>query len=131
MIITYYGKQYFKITQGDLVIAYNPISKSSSGSTPARFGSDIALSSLSEENYSGIDQVTYSGKEPFAITGPGDYEVKGVSIKGIGSEIEIGKKKYINTVYSLELEGTKLAFLGALTELSDTCLLYTSPSPRD
>jgi hypothetical protein len=27
MIITYYGKQYFKIQQGDTTIALNPLSK--------------------------------------------------------------------------------------------------------
>lgn len=118
MIITYYGKQFFKITQGDLVIAYNPISKSG-GNSPARFGSDIALSSISLPDYSGIDTVTYAGKEPFVVSGGGDYEVKGVSIKGLGGEIEIDKKKYINTVYTITLEGIKIAFLGALTDLND------------
>ncbi|MBP6855219.1 MAG: MBL fold metallo-hydrolase [Candidatus Pacebacteria bacterium] len=118
MIITYYGKQFFKITQGDLVIAYNPISKSSNFS-PSRFGSDIAISSVSMGDYSGIETVTYSGKEPFAIRGAGDYEVKGVSIKGVGSEVLIDNKKYINTAYTVTLEGIKLAFIGALTELND------------
>ncbi|MEJ0002234.1 MAG: hypothetical protein WDN09_03625 [bacterium] len=29
MIITYFGKQFFKVAQGEMVIAFNPVSKSS------------------------------------------------------------------------------------------------------
>ena len=46
MIITYYGNQFFKIAQGDTVVAINPPSKDS-GANPARFGSVLALSTTS------------------------------------------------------------------------------------
>ena len=45
MIITYYGGQYFKIAQGDTVVAINPPSKEGkNGKDAARFGSVLALS---------------------------------------------------------------------------------------
>ncbi len=117
MIITYLGKQFFKISQGDLVFAFNPISKDSkSGPAPSRFGSAIALSTTNHPDYNGFDMVTHGETVPFEIHGPGDYEVKDIFIKGIMTETEIGGKKYINTIYSLSIENISICFLGALSQ---------------
>ena len=117
MIITYLGKQFFKIQQGDLVIAFNPISKDSkSKESVSRFGSAIALSTTNHPDYNGFDMVSHGETVPFEIHGPGDYEVKDIFIKGIMTETEIGGKKYINTIYSLTIEGISICFLGAVSE---------------
>lgn len=47
----------------------------------------------------------------FTITGPGEYEVGGVFIKGLLSE---GKGK-INTIYTASLENMNITFLNGLT----------------
>lgn len=109
MIITYFGKQFFKIQQGDLVITYNPISKDSGykGTIP-RYGSDIVLSSMNTAMYHGIETVTFGDKKPFLIDGPGDYEIGGVMIKGASSE---KKGDAPMTVYSLTVENITLGFL--------------------
>ena len=113
MIITYFGKQFVKIAQGDMVLAINPVSKDSKSGISARFGADIALSSLSHPDYNGMSQVVHGEREPFAVRGPGDYEIKEIFIKGVMSgSPEISNKKYVNTVYSLSLDGINLAFLG-------------------
>jgi L-ascorbate metabolism protein UlaG (beta-lactamase superfamily) len=115
MIITYLGKQFFKIQQGDLVIAFNPISKDSTlPIKPSRFGSVIAFSTTNHPDYNGFDMVSHGDTTPFEINGPGDYEVKNIFIKGILTETELSKKKYINTVYSLSIENISVCFLGAL-----------------
>ena len=76
MIISYFGKQFFKITQGEMVLAFNPVSKSSKTGISAKFGADIALVTTNHPDYNGIEQLTHGERVPFAITGPGDYEVK-------------------------------------------------------
>ena len=43
MIITYFGEQFFKIGQGEMVLAFNPVSKTAKSSVSAYFGSDIAF----------------------------------------------------------------------------------------
>jgi len=59
MIITYYGNQFFKIAQGDTVIAINPPAKDGrNGKDAARFGSVLALSTTSHPDYNGFDRVT-------------------------------------------------------------------------
>lgn len=115
MIITYYGKQFFKIAQGDMVLAVNPVSKSSKSGVSAKFGADIALSTINHPDYNGLEEVRHGDRVPFAVTSPGDYEVRDIFIKGEATSSELGGKKYINTVYSLAFEGINISFLGALT----------------
>ncbi len=113
MVITYHGGEFFKATFGDTTVAINPISKESKLSG-AKFGADIAVVSLNDKDFNGVGQVTHGDKEPFAITGPGEYEVKKVFIKGVQSTSGYGGEERINTVYSIVLEGMNLVFLGAL-----------------
>ncbi|HUC88529.1 MAG TPA: MBL fold metallo-hydrolase [Candidatus Paceibacterota bacterium] len=116
MIITYLGKQFFKIQQGDLVLAFNPISKDSkSGAKPSRFGSTIALSTANHPDYNGFDMVSHGETIPFEVRGPGDYEIKDIFIKGIMTETMLDGKKYINTIYSLSVDNISLCFLGAVS----------------
>lgn len=115
MIITYFGKQFFKITQGELVIAFNPVSKNSKSEIGAHFGADIALITTNHPDYNGIDQLSHGERAPFIVTGPGDYEVKEIFIKGVMSEATLANKNYINTIYSLSIDNINIAFLGALS----------------
>jgi L-ascorbate metabolism protein UlaG (beta-lactamase superfamily) len=118
MIITYFGRQFFKIQQGEMVLAFNPISKQSKDSKTgalAKFGADIALITTNHPDYNGLEQLSHGDRTPFAITGPGDYEVKDISIKGVLSETLIDGKKYINTIYSFSVDTIQIAFLGALS----------------
>ena len=118
MIINYFGGQFVKIQFGDTILAFNPISKESS-LKPTKFGADIVLTSVNHPDMNGVDQVTFGDKRPFVISGPGEYEVKGVFIKGFSSESGYDKEKRLNTIYTVSLEGMTICFLGALntTEL--------------
>jgi hypothetical protein len=60
MIITYFGKQFFKIQQGDMVLAFNPVSKSSKTDISAHFGADIALQTTNHPDYNGIEHTAKS-----------------------------------------------------------------------
>ena len=116
-----------KVQQGDLVLVFNPPAKESKVKV-ARFGADLALVSLNHPDMNGASLVSHGeparhwlrrqalagGREPFVIAGPGEYETKGVAIRGIASESNYGGEKRINTVYTIALEGMKLAFVGAL-----------------
>ena len=87
MIATYHGGVFLKLQTGDTTIAINPISKDS-GKKVTRFGSDICLVSTNLSLTNGVDQVENAGKVPFVISGPGEYEVKGINFKGIESKIK-------------------------------------------
>lgn len=114
MIISYQGVEAFKISQGDLVLALNPISKNSSYPTK-NFGADVTLVTANHPDLNGADQTSRGEKDSFIINGPGEYEVKDISIQGFPSESQYGGEKRINTVYQISFEGMNLCFLGALS----------------
>ncbi len=115
MIISYYGGHYLKISQGDTVLSVNPPSKSSKQKVP-RFGASLVLCSNHYPDYYSTEQNTYGEQVPLIIEGPGDYESKEILIKGIATKTTLDKKEYINTVYSLLMEGVNICILGPLGE---------------
>jgi len=117
MIITYLGVEFFKVQFGDTTIAFNPISKDSKFK-PTRFFADIALVSLNHPDMNGTANLSYNGKDPFVISGPGEYEIKDVFIKGFASKSMYGGKERINTIYSVALENMNICFLGALSDIN-------------
>jgi L-ascorbate metabolism protein UlaG (beta-lactamase superfamily) len=117
MIITYQGVEFFKVQFGDTTIAFNPISKDSKFKN-TRFYSDIALVSLNHPDMNGCENLSYNGKDPFVISGPGEYEIKGIFIKGFASKSNYDGKERINTIYSVTLENMNLCFLGALSDIN-------------
>lgn len=119
MVITHHGGQCFKVTFGDLTLVFDPIAKGAS--LPAvRFGADIALVSRKHPDMNGTEEVSFGGKEPFVIDGPGEYEHSGVTIQGFLTKSQYGLPKgtldAINTVYAVTLEGMTLVHLGALSD---------------
>jgi len=114
MVITYQGGAFVKVGFGDITIAVNPISKDSKLKT-SRFGADIALVSINHPDFAGVDQVSFGERNAFAVTGPGEYEIKDVFIKGFKSESKYGGEDRFNTIYTVNLEGMHMCFLGALS----------------
>jgi len=116
MIITYLGKQFFKIGQGDLTVVFNPISKDSKLSSKiSKFGSDIALSTTNHPDYNGFEMVSHGETAPFEIYGAGSYEVKNIIVNGVQSEIILSGRKFVNTIYNLTIDNISICFLGTLS----------------
>jgi len=126
MVITHHGGQCFKVTFGNLTLAFDPISKKST-LPPVRFGADIALVSRNHSDMNGIEEVTYGDTVPFAITGPGEYERAGVTVQGFltkskfptshkATQGAVASDGHINTVYAVSLEDMTLVHLGALAD---------------
>jgi len=115
MIINYQGGQCFKMQFGDMIIGINPPSKSSD-IKPSKFGSDIVLVSLNHKDFNGTEQMEFGDKKPFVISGPGEYEVKDVFIKGFKSHSSYGGGDRVNTIYALTLDNINICFLGAHDE---------------
>ena len=137
MIIAYQGLESFRISHGDLVLAFNPISKDSKLKAKS-FGADVTLITTNHPDTNGAEQTSRGEKKSFVINGPGEYEVKDIFIKGFLSESRYGLPaqadgnpkgqaygaRKLNTVYLASFEGMNLCFLGALSnaELSTEVL---------
>ncbi len=112
MVISYMGGECFKISQGELTLAFNLPSKDSKLKS-VKFGSDVVLVSQDHEDFNGVENAAFGEREPFVIKGPGEYEVKEIAVRGFGSESNYSGK-HINTIYGVAFEGMNLCFLGAL-----------------
>lgn len=113
MVITYHGGEFFKVSHGDITLAFNPIGKDSS-LKGSRFGADIVLVSANHSDLNGVSEVVYGERVPFEVSSSGEYEIKDVFIRGFSTSTTYGGVERINTAYLVELEGMKLCFLGAL-----------------
>lgn len=113
MVITYYGLSCFKIQSGDTVLAIDPFSKES-GLTSPRFEAHAVLVTHDHENHNNIEALSSKDDHIFKITGPGEYEFKGIIVRGIESfhDAKNGKQRGKNTIYIIEWDGMRIAHLG-------------------
>ncbi|PJC55918.1 hypothetical protein CO026_03100 [Candidatus Kaiserbacteria bacterium CG_4_9_14_0_2_um_filter_41_32] len=113
MVITYHGGQCFKVSFGNTTLAFDPIAKESK-LTSVKFGSDVAFISLNHPNFNGSSQVALGNKQPFVVSGPGEYEIGEVAVRGFGVKTTYENVEHFNTIYQVRLEEMNLVFLGAL-----------------
>jgi hypothetical protein len=81
MVISYFGVGMVKVQLGDTVIVFNPIGESAEHKA-VKFGSDVALVSLLDPAWNGVENAARGDRQPFIVNGPGEYEVNGIFIKG-------------------------------------------------
>lgn len=114
MIIQWLGQACFKIQSGEFVTVIDPFAKEV-GLTPPRFRADAVLVTHAHFDHANFDSLTGG---PFVISGPGEYEVKGIYVEGIETfhDNMQGKERGMNTIYRIEMEGLRLAHLGDFGE---------------
>lgn len=118
MVITYHGLECFKVSLGNLTLAFNPFSKESAkkhGLKEVKFGADIVFVTTKHPDFNGIEQVAYGEKVPFLVEGPGEYEIDELAIRGFGVPTTYGGVERFTTIYQVTLEGANLLFLGAIS----------------
>lgn len=102
----------------ELTIVTDPFDKSV-GLTPPRFGADIIL--VSHNHYDHNNTEPFKGA--FLISEPGEYEVRGLFIKGINAfhDNKQGQERGSVVIFKIEVEGINLVHLGDLgqSKLSD------------
>lgn len=124
MNIFWKGQSCFQIIAGSVKIVIDPFSEEA-GLRLAKLEADVLLTTHGHEDHNNVKAVGLSagsGQAPFLIQGPGEYEVKGVYVKGIPSfhDDKEGKERGNNTIFVIEVEDLKICHLGDLgqTELT-------------
>lgn len=112
MEITWFGHACFRLRAREGTVVTDPFGKES-GYTMPQIRADVVTISHDHENHN--QTKGFRGK-PHIIHGPGEYEVKGIFVKGIATyhDNEHGKKFGRNTVYRYDLEKLTVAHLGDL-----------------
>ncbi len=101
-----------RIKQDPVKIVIDPYQDSVGFKLPS-LEADIALVTHDHEDHNNLAGLK---GDPFVISNPGEYEAKGIFIKGISSyhdEAE-GEKRGHNTIYTIEAEDMKVCHLGDL-----------------
>lgn len=80
---------------------------------PKNTEADIVTVSHDHPDHNKVSAVSGT---PFVVRGPGEYEIKGVSVIGISTfhDAEEGKVRGKNTAYRIEIDGVRFAHLGDL-----------------
>ncbi len=110
MQIQYFGLSSFKITTKEATIITDPFDKES-GLTPPRGAADILI--LAEKNNKLYNATSGISGEPFLISDPGEYDLKGVTVTGI--PLEQDPKRFV-TVYLIETEDISVLNLTHIRE---------------
>lgn len=129
MILTFHEGGCVRASAGDTTLVFGPVSKKSKNFKPTNFGTDVAFVSLNHADMNGVEEAARGDKQPFVISGPGEYEVQGITCAGFPSESDYEKEHKINTIYAVEFDGLSVLYLGALssTELPKEVLEMDAP----
>lgn len=122
MEITYFGHSSFRVRGKDVYLVTDPFADPDLGFKFPKVEADIVTVSHDHPDHNAAKMV---GGNPFIISGPGEYEVKGVSVFGINSfhDAKLGEERGSNTIYVIEMDGLRICHLGDLGEtLSDSQL---------
>ncbi len=129
MIITYHTGACVKVAAGDTTLVFGPVSKSSKNFKPTNFGADVAFVPLQHPDMNGIEEAGRGDKQPFYVFGPGEYEIKEVTVAGFETKSGYDKQERLNTVYAVDFDGLHVLYLGALSETTLPADLLEMDSP--
>jgi len=112
MDITWLGHASFKIKGRAASVVTDPYDEQIGLKLP-KVEADIVTVSHDHHDHNAISKVLAN---PFIVSGPGEYEIKGVNIIGVSSfhDNKKGQLRGSNTLYNIKIENINIAHLGDL-----------------
>lgn len=111
MDITSLGHSSFRIKGKSTTLVTDPFDSTFVGlKFPKHIAADIVTVSHAHEDHNAVSQIEGN---PYVVSGPGEYEVKGVGIVGVSSYHDAEKKER-NTMYRFEMDELNIVHLGDL-----------------
>lgn len=114
MDIYWLGQSCFRIKGKTSTLIIDPYDPEFTGLKLSKdLEAQVVLSTHSHQDHNNVTAVTGS---PLVITGPGEYEVAGVSIEGVATfhDTVEGAEKGPNTLYHILIDGVNIVHLGDL-----------------
>ncbi|MBU0998621.1 MBL fold metallo-hydrolase [Patescibacteria group bacterium] len=122
MDIFYLGHSSFKLKGKHGSIITDPFDSKKVGLKYSSNEADIVSISHEHEDHNAVSAIK---GEPKVISGPGEYEIKGISILGFSSfhDSKNGEERGKNTIYVFEIDTVRICHLGDLGQkLSDSLI---------
>lgn len=111
MEIISFGQSAFKVTGKDIAVVIDPFSKAEDlGRKPIKTSADVVTISHDHWDHNNVGDIAGN---PVVFNMPGDYEVKGVTFKGIDSK-HGGDVDISNTIFTMKIDDITVGHLGDL-----------------
>jgi L-ascorbate metabolism protein UlaG (beta-lactamase superfamily) len=128
--VTWHGLSCFRLRGRSASAVTDPFAPSIGMKLP-KLEADVVTVSHGHPNHSNVDAV--ATKNAFVVDGPGEYEVKGITVFGIRSfhdGVE-GAEEGANTIYVLEIDDVRICHLGDLGHSLDDETVEAIGTPVD
>lgn len=111
MEISFVGHSCFRLKGKDSAVVTDPYDPNAVGLKLPKLAADIVCLSHSHPDHANSGAIEGS---LYTISGPGEYEIKGVNIVGVGTfhDDKNGEQRGKNTVYNITIDGINVAHLG-------------------
>jgi len=115
MEIVWYGHSCFRLKTRGAIVVTDPCGQDVGYNIP-RLRADIVTISYNHPDYNNCALVQ---GDPKVINGPGEYEIQGIFITGIATDLKKGKgpQRLKNTLYLFDFDGLTVCHLGALDHI--------------
>jgi L-ascorbate metabolism protein UlaG (beta-lactamase superfamily) len=104
--ITWLGRNCFRIKGREGVVLTDPPPSNSGYKIGKQAAEVVTLSNRDDAGYSNVDAVT---GEPVVLDAPGEYEIGGILVEGVGTKRADGGR---NMIFVCELDGVRVGHLG-------------------
>jgi len=122
MTINWYGEGCFKIVENGVTITTDPV-ESFTGLSAPRFQTDVILSTMMNPLSPEDDKpIALNEGETTVISGPGEYEVKGIQITGWPLMKSSGKDT-LRSIFRIKTDDLTIGLLGHLAEFNEPEIL--------
>ena len=111
MQINYLGQSCFRLRSGQTSLVTDPFDPKYVGLPLPKTTADIITISHNHRDHNDLTRI--KNEDAFVISGPGEYEIKGISVCGFFS-FHDREKTMPNAIYLMEIEGVSICHIGDL-----------------
>jgi L-ascorbate metabolism protein UlaG (beta-lactamase superfamily) len=128
--VTWHGQSCFRLRGKNAVAVTDPFPQSI-GIKPPKLEADVVTVSHPHPGHSNVEAIV--NKDVFVVDGPGEYEVKGITVFGIRAFHDAleGAQEGGNTIFVLEVDEIRICHLGDLGHALDDETVEAIGTPVD
>ena len=127
MEVSFINHACFKIKGKNVSLVFDPYKPDKLGFKLPKLEADIVCVSHGHDDHNFVQGVRgiSEGVSPFVISGPGEYEFKGVHIQGFSTfhDDKEGAERGRNTIYYVEIDGLFILHLGDIGHMLPEAIL--------